>query len=602
MSNKTLFILFGCLLLLQCSRTPAIAETFFLTATGSGSKDGGRLENAMSPNEFNLNLDVSADKHSKIKPGDTVLIYDDHGSIQIPLFISSPFETEEPIILKAGEGERPIIDGSMEAKDLVWVKEDQYGDDIWSHSFGLEKSDIFGLWYNKTIWGLEKSRPSDCTAKGEWYYDAALKKLYLYSVNHPSSYYKSVRISNLDRGIDINAFKGKVQIENLHFQYFARMGNVFGPIVCRWAKYVDVSDCTFEYYPNGIVIVGNMGGAYRIDSNKFRFPYSNKPDGRDQSAVRTQCRNTIVSNNLIDGLTNVGGKYQKIGGGINLYHGSAGNDELPANCKFRNNLIKNSGWMGITCFEAGHVDGDAYDINLTIANNLITGGQYLKGDYDGIGIEGNPTNMDAVWKNILIYNNRIYQFGNAGIDLADSMGKDSLIFGNIISNSGGKGWGGIRVNGGADVYNNTIYNVYDTEPDKDWSAGIWISQNGTIASNNIIHTVTCGKGIALTRGVTAKGSNNLFYHIYENRWFDDDFEAMNYFLADPLMKAPENGEFSLLPNSPAKNNGAILSLDQKFNAVTTYADAKITPDIGAIPYPIIIPPPTIKLETQNETP
>jgi hypothetical protein len=64
------------IILLIASNCFAYTETFYLTATGSGTKSGTSLANAMSPTEFNTagNWDTDNSADGKIGIKDKVII------------------------------------------------------------------------------------------------------------------------------------------------------------------------------------------------------------------------------------------------------------------------------------------------------------------------------------------------------------------------------------------------------------------------------------------------------------------------------------------------------------------------------------------------
>jgi hypothetical protein len=94
-------------------------ETFYLTATGAGTKSGTSLANAMSPTEFNngANWDTDDQDDDKIGPNDDVEVYDDHGVIRAQLTIQKSGLSGKPITIKAGSGGTVYLEMTVSGVD-----------------------------------------------------------------------------------------------------------------------------------------------------------------------------------------------------------------------------------------------------------------------------------------------------------------------------------------------------------------------------------------------------------------------------------------------------------------------------------------------------
>ena len=375
--------------------------------------------------------------------------------------------------------------------------------------------------------------------------------LYVYATESPATYYSVLAVDkdSFPTAIDFSSQAGKIIVNNLSFQYFASAGYSSPIIKLADSKYADVTYSTFNYTGAAIAITGTQAGTWLIDHNTFLDGYYSTTI----PSIWNACKNLTASNNTINHAITLGGAAAKGMNGIAIYEGSGAGWEVPTGCSLLDNAISNIKETAISGYDATNVDVGGQDISLTISGGSITGGQYLNGDYDAIGIGGIAESVAAAWKNILIIGVRIDGYGNGGVNFSNFSGAESTAVSNVISNSGGVGYGAIKVSGGSTIANNTIYNVYDTGAG--WGAGIWVrSTNGALISNNLIHTVDTGsEAIHVEDGITTTGSHNLAYNITGDDLYN--FTDASLVAADPLFINAASGDFHLQPTSPAIGSG-----------------------------------------------
>jgi hypothetical protein len=551
---------------------PAWGATYYVDATGGNDSNAGTSPNSAWKTISKVNT-------SSFSPGNFIL-FKRGETWREKLTIPSSGSADSPITFGSyGVAEaKPIINGSVDIKDGSWVNN---GSNIWSQAFSSRTADVYGLWYNTSNWGIKQDNKSTINSDGDWFYNKPEKILYIYATESPSTYYYALSIDNEDMpiGIVFRNKAGKVVIDGITLKYFAKNGWQAAALVSNNSYQMVVKNSIFDYVAFGISIYGAAGGTYLVDNNTFTNGYN--AQSNITTSIYDACQNATISNNTINHLVNVGGSTIKNGRGIAVYELPVAPWEVPTGVTIIGNVISNVDYFGVVGYDGTTDNVMGQDINLTISGNTITEGVKDTGDRDGIGIGGIAKSVDAAWKNIRIFQNRIDGFGNTGIHFSNYVGASSKVYYNIVSNSGGHGWGGIRSEGGSEIYNNTIYNIYDSG--NTWGSGIWVdTTDGSVIKNNIIHTIKgYDPAIWAHGGVKAICSHNLTYGIASN---NNEVGCKDAYLvtSDPKLNEPANGDFTLQPNSPAINAGTNVGLTRDYTGnIVPFGSS---PDIGAYEY------------------
>lgn len=327
------------------------------------------------------------------------------------------------------------------------------------------------------------------------------------------------------------------------------------------------------------------------------------------------CSNSyaVISDNIISGNLATNGIYglagYGFGGGIYVTNGIV---QILSNKILSNIASTSRGGTG----GGLNIGGDNHFVNQNeISNNIASTGQ--EGSGGGISCSGEMT----ITNNIISNNKACISSGYEGRGGGVSMGGTDLIFEyNIIdSNTAsvyGEGRGGGIVFAGHSVSYNIISNNIASEMDDGYGGGAWsYNASSCTLSNNTFYR-NANKGLSFNSGdgsgiyywygaYNFRMKNNIFieHNIpgsdsvaffsgdpLTNNWnncfydngvnYNSNITSHNEVLANPRLTDPENGDFTLLYNSPCIDAGA----DTLVYNQTTNHDMGWVVDIGAKEY------------------
>lgn len=170
-----------------------------------------------------------------------------------------------------GSGLKPMILGSENRSGMAnWAL---YSTNIWRTSSIIAnpgyENDIANLVFNAdTSCGVKKTSLFDCTLQGEWYYDTADRRVYMYSTSNPGLYYTNIEVAGCydSLGTFTWTFSSYINVNNLNFKY---AGN--GSIWMQSCAHFVIEECDFSwvggwYYAGGY---GRLGNAIQMWSTDY---------------------------------------------------------------------------------------------------------------------------------------------------------------------------------------------------------------------------------------------------------------------------------------------------------------------------------------------
>ena len=313
-------------------------ETFYLTATGAGTKSGTSLANAMSPTEFNTagNWDTDDQDDDLIGPNDDVLVYDDHGTIRAQLTFKGSGLPGKPITLEAPDGESPVISGC----------------DVFS---GFSGPDINGEYYITATTEVkivlrDGVRLDEGTVgslgSDEWDWSANT----LYLGFDPNSC--TIEGAQRDYAIAIEA-KSYLEIEGLIYEG-ANGSGIRALASTRNVANVNITDCISRYNTGtGFEYQSWTGNAYSV-SNSTVTDCTALENGHNGFAASGECSDITYTRCVADGnCWDYGAHGFSIGNTQNLF--TAGNWTQHDGNIYKQDLLYSSNTVTVTLDRTDHV-------------------------------------------------------------------------------------------------------------------------------------------------------------------------------------------------------------------------------------------------------
>jgi parallel beta-helix repeat protein len=411
---------------------------------------------------------------------------------------------------------------------------------------------------------------------GEWSYDAAAQRLYVYFAGGPTG--RTVRASLIDIMVPLNSTTG-VTLNGLDFQ-----GGNYG-IQSNSTNNITVTNCNFTQQTTGIYAVSSnsfhMTGGSIIECTNAGFLGAGSDVGTTLDGV------TVRNIGLFAGMGESGdGKYN----GVSVFGGTT---------NIRNCVIKSVGFNGIS-----FIGND-----VLVENNLVDSACITKDDGANIytfTLQGSGSSNRIIRNNIIL--NAIgapegAQWNGdpkgeaAGVYL-DGDASNTIVSGNIIAHSP---WGGMFLNGNYSnqFLNNTVFDCY---------YGMLITDNAATGTygNARGNTITGNKFIALTapqramwisfnNGVTHNPVDiGTFNNNYYSRPIDDNLviglARPNSSFIQNMTLATWKSQYGQDPNSVKSTVTATSVSDIRFDYNYSSASSSITlpgnfKDISNASYP-----------------
>ncbi len=267
--EKNLLVLFAVVVTIAAGTLPALAATYYVKNSGSDSANGLTDATAWKT--------IGKVNSQTFSPGDTIcfkagdtwripqdaMLQPDSGSAAGGYITYTSY----------GDGPMPLLLGSVEKNNTSdWTNT---GVNIWATANGSFTLDVGNLIFdNEADTGDKKWSSSDLTAQGDYYYDATLDRVLLYSAGNPATYYSDIECAVKKYIIEV-ANKSYITLEKLDLRY----GGAHGIWLRNGSNNIKVRDNDISYvggsqqsgtlrYGNGIEI-WNSGRDIWIERNRI---------------------------------------------------------------------------------------------------------------------------------------------------------------------------------------------------------------------------------------------------------------------------------------------------------------------------------------------
>jgi len=278
------------------------------------------------------------------------------------------------------------------------------------------KHQLDTIFTNPTIWPIHagyshiiQNHPATLTTQGEWYYDKAAKKMYLFSTTNPSNF--KVQASATKYGMLFNSGITGISIKNFSFQHADSIA-----VSITSGNNISIDNCNFSNTLYGLWMASSsnisvtnsrftdiynisVGSTYSslyltVSNNIFRRNFLN-PGMSDvtnnayKAAINLYCTSAIISYNDIDSCGYIGVYYN--GWGNVISHNKIGNFNMkmfdgggiysfgtwsfvpsPGINKYGNNLIEYNYVHDGIGYLLGTNEGDSFNRRPGIYNDQLT--------------------------------------------------------------------------------------------------------------------------------------------------------------------------------------------------------------------------------------
>lgn len=257
-----------------------------------------------------------------------------------------------------GEGAKPNIYGSIKNfADSVWTEEST---NVWSVSdiTALEDNDAgIVIFDDGKMAGTKRATLAEVTSEGDFWYDSANDKVYLYMSGNPADIWNSIEIGVNAYIFEING-KNNITVDNLNIRYTG----AHGISIQGGSSNVSVTNCE----------IGYIGGSYMTHTGDSTVRFGNGVE------IWCAASNVTVDNCWVHQIYDTGLTHQ---GTATVNSGSLFTQE---NITFSNNLIEYCALASIEYWTSS--SGSATDYNwfknITYSNNICRFAGY------GFGTQG----------------------------------------------------------------------------------------------------------------------------------------------------------------------------------------------------------------------
>ncbi len=323
--------------------------------------------------------------------------------------------------------------------------------------------------------------------------------------------------------------KDHIRVIGLRVINSTSTGNGGFGIVCYRARFVTIRDnSTYNTYRSGIIVRSCSNVV--VDGNEIEA--ANNGGNQEMLAISGSTSVTVTNNHV-----HHGGPTSSGGEGISVYNASR-------NVLVKGNHVHHAPRAGIYI--------NAYQGNLNAV--VVEGNRVHDNQRSGIAIEAEIGGYTA--SNVIVTNNLVYRNGTSGI-LLGNWGNGTLqniwiVNNTVVENGIGAGGGGIA--------------LWNTRARK-------VIVRNNLLSQNVQFTIHLNGTPATETTIT----HNL---IDDFRNLNGETRGTNYVIGEPYFVNPSQGDFCLLPDSPAINAGTLLNAP----GYDFHNTARDQIDIGACEY------------------
>jgi len=167
-----------------------------------------------------------------------------------------------------GTGNKPLISGAIDQSlTSNWINSTG---NIWATSEAVSVwGDMGNIYFNNDAsYGWRRMKLGECTAQGDFYFNSSDKKIYLYSVGNPGSFYTHLEVGGVYSEDVVRVYNHNyLTFDGLDIRYSANNGIIF----CL-SNYCTVQNCNFSWiggtlYGGGPTRMGNGVQMWNTNSN-----------------------------------------------------------------------------------------------------------------------------------------------------------------------------------------------------------------------------------------------------------------------------------------------------------------------------------------------
>lgn len=262
----------------------------------------------------------------------------------------------DPVLAARGNPDGYWTGATLRIRDYSWTFTVR---PVTGYTAASGRLDVADLGSQLPDWGyFLDGKLEELDHPGEWFYQAETQTVYFYPPAGMDPNTALIEGSVYDTGLLINNHDDRATVENLVFRHFTAQG-----IHVNSSSHATIKNCHFEHNPAGVSVWN--AAALQVVHNTFNHHFKNSIQlnaAKDFDVLGATVANNLVLNSAMYPAYGERDKGVYNGIGINLF----GQGQTA-----RNNVVKNTSWVGINIQGNGHhvVEGNVVMDTLLVLND-----------------------------------------------------------------------------------------------------------------------------------------------------------------------------------------------------------------------------------------